>query len=84
MEKKELITKDSLFIESEDGQMVVAPTALEIIREIEVTIKSLNKRYKKYKDVLLDGMESYGIEKVDTDAEEQKFRLKAGYGDIAQ
>ena len=24
------------------------------------------------------------IEKVDTDAEEQKFRLKAGYGDIAQ
>jgi len=67
IEKKELITKDSLFIKDENGQMIVDPNALDIIREIEVQVKKLNKKHKKYKEVLLEGMESYGIKKVDTD-----------------
>ena len=63
----ELITKESLFIKDQDGQVVVAPDALEAIRAIEVEMKQLNKKYKKYKEVLLNGMEDYGLKKVDTD-----------------
>ena len=67
IEKKELITKDTLFVKDEEGQMILAPNAIETIREIELQVKKLNMMHKKYKEVLLDGMESYGIRKIDTD-----------------
>lgn len=64
---KELITKDSLFIKNADGEMVLAPNAIERVHDIEVQKKALEKEYKKYKAALLDGMEAYGLKKVDTD-----------------
>lgn len=64
---KELITKDTLFIQNKDGEMILDPNALELIRSIEVEKKKLEKQYKKYKAALLDGMEAYGLEKVDTE-----------------
>ena len=64
---KELITRDVLFVKNEDGQMVVSPDAIERIAYIEKEKKKLDKEYKKFKEVLKDGMEYYGLKKVDTD-----------------
>lgn len=63
----ELITKSNIFVKDEEGQMVVAHSALERIAEIETEKKRLDKEYKKYRKVLQEGMEEYGIKKVDTD-----------------
>ena len=64
---KELITKSNVFLKDDEGNMIVSPSAIERIREIEVQKKKLDKEYKKYRSVLKDGMEEYGIKKVDTD-----------------
>ena len=63
----ELITKDSVFVKNEDGMMIVSPDAVQAIREIEETKKSLDKSFKKYKKILLEGMEEYGIKKFESD-----------------
>lgn len=63
----ELITKNSIFVKGEDGNMIIAPHAIERIHDIEVQKKALDKEYKKFKAALLDGMESYGLKKVDTE-----------------
>ena len=63
----ELITKEMLFIKNDDGQMVLSPNAIEEIHGMEVTMKEMNKTYKKYKAALLAGMEAYGLKKVDTE-----------------
>jgi len=63
----QLISRSTVFVKGEDGDMIVAPSAIERIRDIEVLKKSLDKEYKKFKEVLIDGMEEYDIKKVDTD-----------------
>ena len=63
----ELITKNSIFAMNTDGQMILRPEAIEEIREIEIEKKKLEKQYKKFKTALLEGMQEYGIKKVDTD-----------------
>ena len=63
----ELITKNSIFVKDDDGNMIIAPHAIERIHDIEVQKKALDKEYKKFKSALLDGMETYGLKKVDTD-----------------
>ena len=64
---KELITKESLFVKSEEGQMVLSENAIDVIRGIELQKKEIEKQYKKYRKALLDGMEAYGLTKVDTE-----------------
>ena len=64
---KELITKNSIFVKNENGEMIVAPSAIERIRDIEIQKKKLTKDYDKYRKFLKEGMEEYGIKKVDTD-----------------
>lgn len=63
----ELITKNELFVMDDSGAMVINPEALPVIRQIQVEYKELDKKYKKFKKLLLDGMEEYGIKKVDTE-----------------
>lgn len=63
----ELITKEMLFVKNEDGQMIIDPNMLETIIGIETEKKKIDKVYKKYKEALLNGMEYYGLKKVDTD-----------------
>lgn len=63
----EVISKNTIFIKNENGNMVVAPSAISRIREIEVQKKALEKEYKKFKAVLLEGMEENGLTKVDTE-----------------
>lgn len=65
-EMNEIITKNTIF-ERQDGQMILKPDAIETIREIEVQMKKLEKQYKKFKKALLEGMEEYGIKKVDSE-----------------
>lgn len=64
---KELIKKSEIFIPDEDGNMIVSPEAALKIREVHVNFKELEKQYKKMKDVVLKGMEEFGIKKVDTE-----------------
>ena len=63
----DLITKESLFIEGADGQMVLSEDAVDSIRNTEILMKKLKKDYDKYKKAILDGMEAYGLKKVETD-----------------
>jgi len=63
----ELITKEYVFTTDESGNIIVSPEAIKSIREIETGMKAFKKTYDKYKKILLDGMEEYGIKKVDTD-----------------
>lgn len=62
-----LMKKSEIFVPDEDGNMIVSPEAAMTIREIHVNFKELEKQYKKMKQVILEGMEEYGIKKVDTD-----------------
>lgn len=63
----EIIRKEEMFVKNEDGDMVVADNALAMLRNMEEQRKAFDKQYSKVKSVLLDGMEEYGIKKVETD-----------------
>ena len=63
----ELITKNDIFMMNENGAMVIRPEAIPMIRQIQVEYKNFEKQYKKFKQTLLEGMEEYGIKKVDTE-----------------
>lgn len=64
---KELITKESLFVKGEDGQMILSQDAIDSIRNTEIIMKKMKKDYEKYKKAVLEGMEAYGLKKVETD-----------------
>lgn len=63
----ELITKERLFIQGEDGQMILSPEAVEDIYDMETEMKKIKKAYDKYKKAILDGMEAYNLKKCETD-----------------
>lgn len=63
----ELIKKEDIFIMNKDGVVELEPEFIELIREIEVQKKSLDKACKTYKKALLEGMEEYGLKKVESD-----------------
>lgn len=63
----ELITKNEVFVKGEDGNMVISEDAIMKIRSIEQQRKEFDKQYKKFKAMLKDGMEEYGVKKADTD-----------------
>ena len=63
----ELITKNEIFMADGNGGMIVRPEAIQAIRQIQVEYKDFEKKYKKFKKVLLEGMEEYGIKKVDNE-----------------
>ena len=64
---KELITKESLFVKGEDGQMILSEDAIDSIISIETEKKKIDKQYKKYREALLAGMEAYGLTKFESD-----------------
>ena len=66
----ELITKAELFMQNENGEMIVRPEAMSAIRDIESQFKSFKKQYDKFKKVLLAGMEEYGIKKIESEDED--------------
>lgn len=63
----ELITKENLFIQGEDGQMILSPDAAEDIYDMEMEMKKIKKIYDKYKKAILAGMEAYGLKKFESD-----------------
>lgn len=63
----DVISKGTIFVKGEEGNIIVAPSAIERIHDIEVQKKALDKEYKKFKAALLEGMEEYGLKQVDTE-----------------
>ncbi len=63
----QIVKKEDMFIQNENGEMVVAPNAIEFIHDMEERKKKADKEYSKIKAMILEGMEEYGIKKVDTD-----------------
>lgn len=63
----ELITKADIFMMDENGEMIVRPEAMSAIRDIESQFKHFEKQYKKFKKMLLESMEEYGIKKIESD-----------------
>lgn len=63
----EIIKKDALFMKDVDGAMIVAPSVMETIHDIEVQKRRIDKQYDDYKKALLEGMEEFGIKKAETD-----------------
>lgn len=63
----ELITKTDIFMMNENGDMIVRPEAMTAIRDIESQFKTFEKQYKKFKKMLLEGMEEYGIKKIESE-----------------
>lgn len=66
----ELITKGEIFMMNENGEMIVRPEAMVTIRDIEARFKAAERQYKKFKKTLLEGMEEYGIKKIESDTED--------------
>lgn len=56
----ELVTK------TETG-LTITPQAIRAITEIEKTMKRIKGQYDEYKAGLLEAMEKYGIDKIETD-----------------
>lgn len=63
----ELITKADIFMMNENGDMIVRPEAMTAIRDIESQFKAFEKQYKKFKKTILEGMEEYGIKKIESE-----------------
>ena len=63
----ELMTKSEVFVRDDNGDMIVKPEAISAIRSIAVQKKQFDKQFDKLKKMLLDGMEEYGIKKIDTE-----------------
>lgn len=63
----EIITKEQFFIQNKNGDMVLSESAVAEILDFEVKRKEMEKLGKKIKKVLTEGMEEYGIKKVETD-----------------
>lgn len=64
----QLVTKEMLFVKDEQsGEMILSPSTIEEVREMEVQMKKIKKEYDKYKKAMLEGMETYGLKKVETD-----------------
>ena len=68
----EIINKDTgeivdIIKETDDGELVIAKEACEVISNFERQMKAIKKEYDAYKQALLDSMETYGIKKIDTD-----------------
>ena len=53
--------------ETDDGKLVIAKEACEVISTFERQMKEIKKQYDAYKQALLDAMETHGIKKIDTD-----------------
>lgn len=66
----DLITKSEIFMMNENGEMIVRPEAMSAIRDIEYQFKTFEKKYKKFKKILLEGMEEYGIKKIESEDED--------------
>lgn len=63
-----LVTKNDLFVlDKETNEMILSEQAIDAILEIETQRKQLDKEYKAYREALLDGMETYGLKKCETD-----------------
>lgn len=54
-------------VDKKTGEIYVTKETMEIIRNYEVRKKELDEEYKQYKKALLDAMEEYGVEKVDSE-----------------
>lgn len=93
----ELMTKAEIFTMNDAGEMIVRPDAMVAIRDIEARFKAAESQYKKFKKTLLDGMEEYGIKKIESATEDllvtyvepteqvriDKDKLWADHADIA-
>lgn len=66
----ELISKSELFMMDENGEVIVRPEAMATIRDIESRFKAFEKQYKKFKKILLEGMEEHGIKKIESEDED--------------
>ena len=53
--------------ENEDGKLVIAKEACDIISTFERQMKEIKKQYDEYKGALLSAMETYGVKKIETD-----------------
>ena len=68
----EIINKETgemidIIKENENGKLVIAKEACEIISMYERQMKQIKKEYDAYKAALLEAMETYGVKKIDTD-----------------
>ena len=63
----QLTTRTDIFCLDANGQMIIKPEAALAIREMEKQKKEIDKYCKKVKNLLRDGMEEYGIEKLDSE-----------------
>ena len=52
---------------NENGDLVVAKQACDMISACERQMKQIKKQYDEYKQALLEAMEQNGITKIDTD-----------------
>lgn len=64
---KELITKEALFVQGPEGEMILSENAVNAIRQMEIEKKQIDKDYKKYREAILAGMEAYGLTKFESD-----------------
>lgn len=54
-------------VDKETGELYVAKEVIDVIRNLELDKKRIDKEYKEYKNALKSAMEEYGIEKIDSD-----------------
>ena len=57
-----------IIVKNDEGNLVVAKQACDMIESFERQMKEISKQYGEYKAALKEAMEEYGVEKIDTDA----------------
>lgn len=63
----ELITKEMLFVQGEDGAMILSNETVNTILQMETQKKEIDKTYKAYREAIKSGMEEYGLKKFESD-----------------
>lgn len=51
----------------EEDRLMINPEAVDFIYKAEKQMKEIKKNYEEYKSALLQAMEEFGIDKIDTD-----------------
>lgn len=60
------ITATDIIEQTDDGRLVIASQACELIKSFEENMKAIKAQYDEYKAALLAAMIEHGIDKIDT------------------
>lgn len=65
-QEEQVVSTTDIIEKTEDGRLIIASQACELIKSFEENMKAIKAQYDEYKEALLTAMMEHGIDKIDT------------------